>query len=780
MNDYKSLDNKMVFSQRMEEVFQEVSSRYRGYFDKEDGYTSVLSRGNRNPFADQFESDPEAPYVINFAKAIVRSWMETPCIIQPSEALVGVPRPHYPLMEHFSWGILIDEDQCYDEDDPYENADAEVERCKAFMEKFSPLTEEYIHDAAREFIGKERYNVLSREDFMWGGGYQGHTIPNYYTLLGEGLDNMLTKIDYWAEKNAKDQDTADFYEANRIIVRGMSSYLQMYADYAADLLAKETDETKKLYYKQIAENCAFVAHKKPETLYQAVQLMWCLALWDWVDCWGRMDQYLYPFYQKAVAEGDVIPAEDSIVSIMMKAWEHGVHNITVGGVYPETGEDATNEISYMVLQCIRVFHNIHPRVTVRIHENTPANILDLVVKLWSEGMSDPTVVSDKTVIRGLTDINIPLNDARDFSILGCQEIEIPGKSNTGCEDGSFNVAKVVELAIYGGKATRSPDYQLGPKTPSLVECKTFEEFYDAFVEQLKFFVSVEAVMCDAGQKIRAIQHSKLVKGVFTDGVLESGKNHDDGGPIYNHGCMETAGIAAASDSLLAIKKIVFDEKKMTAEKLVEALKANFKGFEKERQMLLNYVPKFGNDIDEADDMAVKVLNLFWDEMASYKSIRGEAYTGACSLLGSGTGYGMKMGAMPDGRFKGEPLNNSMGPRTGADKSGLTAMLNSVAKLPLHKGVGGTTLNVVITKKMLATPEQRKNIAATMKAYLMNGGQLAQITTANLDELLDAREHPERHGNLIVRIGGYSIHFVEMMEHSQLEMIARYSSEEAQM
>jgi len=777
MNDYKSIDNKIQFSNRIQSVFEEVSSRYRGYFDKEDGYTSVLSTEGRNPFADQFEGDPEAPYVINLAKAIVRSWIETPCFIAPHEALVGIPRPHYPLMEHFSWGILYEDNSV--KDDPL-YPETEAKRCEDFMSKFSPLTEDDILKAGEELIGKERLRVLMREDFMWGGGYQGHTVPNYYTLLENGLDGMLAKIDHYAAINVKDEESANFYEANRILVRGMSEYLTKYAEYAQKLSAECDDDEQALYYSQIAQNCAFVAHNKPETLYQAVQLMWCLALWDWVDCWGRMDQYLLPFYEKSLKNGDVISAEDSIISIMLKAWEHGVHNITVGGLKPDDGEDATNEISYIVLQAIRVFHNIHPRVTVRIHENTPQNILDLAVKIWSEGMSDPTVVSDSTVIKGLTDINIPLNDARDYSILGCQEIEIPGKSNTGCEDGSFNVAKVLEFAIYGGKATRKADYQLGPVTKSLVECETYEEFYDSFVEQLRFFIKVESVLCDAGQKIRAIQHSKLLKGIFTDGVLESGKPHDAGGPIYNHGCMETAGISTASDSLYAIKRLVFEEKKISAEKLVEALKANFKGFEKERQMLLNYVPKFGNDDDGADAMAVEVLNLFWDEMAKYKSIRGEAYTGACSLLGSGTGYGAAMGAMPDGRFAGEPLNNSMGPRTGADTSGLTAMLNSVSKLPLHKGVGGTTLNVVITKKMLSTPELRNNIASTMKSYLMNGGQLAQITTANLDELLDAREHPERHGNLIVRIGGYSIQFVEMTERSQLEMIKRYSSEESQM
>ena len=203
------------------------------------------------------------------------------------------------------------------------------------------------------------------------------------------------------------------------------------------------------------------------------------------------------------------------------------------------------------------------------------------------------------------------------------------------------------------------------------------------------------------------------------------------------------------------------------------MEADFEGYEKERQLLLNGAPKFGNDDTEADEMAQRVLNTYWDEIAKYKSVRGGVYTGACSLLTNGIDYGRRMGAMPDGRHKGEPLGNTMGPRPGADHNGVTAMLSSVSKLPLYKGVGGTTLNVIFTTKMLATPEQRKNIAAVVKNYMATGGQMAQITTANLEDLKDAKEHPERHGDLIVRVGGYSTQFVQLDSRAQDEIISLY-------
>lgn len=766
---YTMIDEKLQFTERTKLIKENILTRLRPRNDREGTHIEPIPSGNRNPFADVFEANPDAPYVINLANSIVKSWIDTPCLIYPHESVVGITRPTYPISEHFSWGICFD-DWCIDEKG---YPKSEHDRINALKEKMTPMAHGRVDKFGIEKWGDD-YRQVCNEGMFWAGGYQGHTIPNYVTLLQNGLDGMLEKIDFWAKLNVKDQDSADFYEANRIIVRGMSAFLQKYADYAAELYEKETDPVQKRYYKEISENCAFVAHNKPVTLYNAVQLMWCLSLWDWVDCLGRVDQYLLPFYQYSCEHGDVIPVEESIASIIFKIWECGAHNVTLSGCKPEDGSDATNDLTFLILQVLRNIHDTHPRICVRIREDVQPELMNLIVKIWSEGMSDPSIISDTLVIPGLQRIHVPIQDARDFATLGCQEIEIPGKSNTGCEDGSFNVAKVFEIAMLGGKAPRNPDYQFAVKTKPFVECETFEEFFGEFAKQLAYFTEMHTYLCSRGQECRAANHAKLVKGVFTDGVLESGKNHDDGGPVYGYGVIETAGVAAVADSLTSIKKLVFDEKKISKEKLMEMLKADFSGFERERQMLLNAVPKFGNDNDEADEMAARVLNLYWDEIAKYKSIRGGVYTGACSLLTSGIGYGHSTGALPDGRHAGEPLGNTMGPRPGADHSGVTAMLSSVSKLPLYKGVGGTTLNVILTTKMLATEAQRNNIAAVIKNYMASGGQMAQITTANLEDLLDAKVHPERHGDLIVRVGGYSIQFVQLGSETQDEIISRYS------
>ncbi len=772
---YKNIDEKLQFTDRFKKVEKGVRARLRPRAPREFTTIDPIPTNGKNPFADVFEEMPDAPYVIALAHAIVRSWLDMPCVIYPHEAVVGITRPTYPIMEHFSWGIQFHDNEINATHGfaTEEAVQAEKARIDSLRERMTPLPFSHVDNAGIELLGKEHFDELERLGMFWAGGYQGHTLPNYVTLLTNGLDGMLEIIDKYAAINVKDQETADFYEANRILARGMIAHLEKYASYATELAAVETDPTQKRYYEEISANCAFVAHNKPKTLYQAVQLAWILSLWDWVDCIGRVDQFFLPFYEYSREHGDIISPEESITSFMFKIWECGSHNSTLSGCHPEDGKDATNDLSYLFLQVLRNIHDSHPRMVVRIAEDTPVELTDLMIKIWSEGMCDPTVVSDATVIPGLLKLGVTLEDARNYATLGCQEIEIPGKCNTGCEDGSFNLAKVLEIAMLGGKSPANPAYQLGPVTKAFEECETFEEFFEGYVEQLKYFNKIHLYLCRKGQECRAANHAKLLKGLFTDGCLEKGIPHDAGGPIYGYGVIETAGLAATANSMMAIKKYIYTEKTLTKEQLVTMLKANFEGFERERQMLLNGAPKFGNDNAEVDALATRILDLYWTEIGKYETGRGGVYTGACSLLQGGITYGNTMGALPDGCHAGEPLGNTMGPRPGTDKSGLTAMLSSVAKLPMEKGVGGTTLNVILTTKMLATAELRRSVSNTLRSFLANGGCMAQITTANKDDLIDAKCHPERHGDLTVRVGGYSIQFVQMNSVSQDEIISRY-------
>ncbi len=740
---------KYVFEGRVNTIYEGVKKRLKPNRVREGTFTGFPDDG-KTPFEDMFEKYENEPYIVCLAHAIVESWLVSEIPFFDGDILVGFPRPNRNVYEHFSSGICINED---------------TERTEKLRPRMVPRTSEPMHAEGKRRIGDDQAYGHITNHLWWTGGYQGHTISNYPKLLTMGLDGVMAQIDeYDAKADPSDKKKKDFYRACRIVIDGLSRWIVLHAEKAASLAEKAEGE-KKEQYLTIEKTCRKVAHEKPETFLEAAQLMWFYCLWDWVDCVGRFDQYMYPFWR---GDEDM----DTLAAIFMKFWEHGVHNMTISGVIPETGEDATNGITYHVLRVMRTMHETHPRMTVRVHEGTPHKLWQLVVLMWSEGMSDPTIASDRNAVGGLVGYGVPLRDARDYSILGCQEIEIPGKSNFGCEDGSINLAKILEYTLFNGR-DRLEDYKCAPDFGRLTDYKTFDELWAAYVKEIEYFTPIFCDLCNMGQDKRIANVSKLVKSTMTEACIERGLQHDEGGTIYNYGVVETGGHAAVGDSLYALKKLCYDEKKLTLEEVYEALDSNFEGHEDIRRMLLS-APKYGNNDEGADEMSARVLRQFWEEIGKYTSRRGGVFSGACSLLESGIGYGSGTWALPDGRYAGEPLGNTIGPRTGSDKNGLTAMLSSVARMPLELGIGGTTANVLIPTTLMATEDMRENIIALMKTFSETGGQLAQITTAPLEDMKDAQIHPERHEDLIVRVGGFSMKFIEFGKETQDEFIKRYA------
>ncbi len=752
MTDYRETKVKYVFSDRVQAICDLTLSRAAGQHEREDSWANRDIDG-KEPFLDVFEEMAGEPYDMKLAHSIVRSWLVTEPKIYPGDIIVGVARPRRFVYEHFSWGIT---NQIWNNDlkhhPAYEGKMDDVVRrmdeLYASQMQQKDMNTAIIPEMEKIFKGHDTAGL------MWVGGYQGHTVPSYPTVLSLGIDGARAKVQKYLEKET-DEEKIILYRAMLVLLDGFTEFAELYA-------SRTEDET-------VRHNCLAAAHKAPETLGEACQLMWFFCLWDWCDCVGRFDRYLYPFFEKCVRTEGRKTAENYIAALWLKLFENGIHNVTLSGVTPD-GDDAANDLTFLCLQLCRTLHQTHPRVSVRIHESSPAELLDLCVKMWSEGMSDPTLASDKTVIEGLCEYGVPLTDARDYSLLGCQEIEIPGKSNFGCEDGMVNLAKILEYCINDGKNNKGE--QIGPRTGYLEDFETVEDFFGAYKKQIEFFVPTWAYLTNFGVDIRNANRAKLWKSIFTDSCVERGLNLDDGGSIYNFGVVETAGSAAAADSFAALDKVVFKEKKIDKKVLREALAADFEGYEKERRLLLS-APKFGNDEELPDRWCERILYLFWSEMGKYKSRRGDVFTGACSLLESGIEMGRQTGALPDGRHAGEPLSNTIGPREGNDTCGVTAMLNSVAKLPLKKGVGGTTLNVLLPAYLMSTEEERQKIVTVMREFLMNGGQLCQITTASLEDMKDAQINPDAHRDLIVRVGGFSIEFVQLRREAQDEIISRY-------
>lgn len=774
MKDYRSTEEKFEYSPRLNTVYEGMLKRLRTNRFREDTLTGTAPDG-KEPFIDVFLETRGEPFPIRIAKAIVRSWTESEIPVYEGDLLIGTQRPERIVREHFSFGIQQHR-HMFDWCDIYKDRREELEPIlDELQSEFVPLDWDHLGDLAFEYFppvdGRNVYHEVVEPGLWWVGGFQGHTVPSYKILVTQGIGGVHKRV---CDRMAGETDLKkiEMLTACKIILEGLRDWILLNAD-AAEKKAKEGGQWAESLYK-VAENCRAIAFDAPTNYYEACQLVWFYSLWDWVDCVGRIDQFMYPFFEKAVGE-DRQAAEDCTAALMLKFLEHGIHNMTLGGCDPETGLDATNELSYLYLQIARRNHETHPRISLRIAKDTDPALLALGVQMWSEGMCDPTVSSDTTVIPAFVEnYGVDLYDARNYSLLGCQELEIPGKSNFGCEDGVMNLAKILEITLNDGYTRFDSTYRVGLPTGHLADYNSFEDFYGAYMSQIKFFTERFVNLCNRGQEMRAANFAKLVKTPFTEACIERGLNLDEGGAVYNYGCVETAGSSVVADSMTAIKKLVFEEKKITAEALEAAIAADFEGYEDVRVMLLRDAPKFGNGNDEADSMANRILSDFWGEIKKYKSVRGGEFSGACSLLSGGIHMGWQTWATPDGRNKGMPFGNSIGPVPGRDKEGLTAMLSSVSKLPLDFGVGGTTCNVTIPGDHMKTPEMRKKIEALMKAFLLSGGQLAQITTANVEDLKDAKVHPENHQDLIVRVGGFSIHFNELDNSHKDEIISRYS------
>ncbi|MBQ8914603.1 MAG: hypothetical protein IJ046_00330, partial [Clostridia bacterium] len=709
MLDYRSCEEKFEYSERVERVRADVFKRMRTNRFREDTLTGTAPDG-KEPFVDIFLETRGEPFPSRIAKAIVRSWMVSEVPIYEGDLLIGCQRPERIVREHFSFGIQ-EHRHMFDWCDAYKNRREELEPVlDELHSEFVPLDWDHLGDLAHELFhsddGRNVYHEVVEPGLWWVGGFQGHTVPNYEILVTRGIGGVHKRV---CERISEEQDEKklEMLKACRIILEGLRDWILMQAD-VAEARALDGGEWAESLLK-IAENCRAIAFDAPKDYYQACQLVWFYSLWDWVDCVGRIDRFMYPFFEKALKE-DRQFTEDCTAALILKFLEHGIHNMTLGGCDPETGKDATNELSFLYLQIARVNHETHPRISLRIDKDTDPALLALGVQMWSEGMSDPTVASDSTIIPAFVDnYGVKLEDARNYTLLGCQELEIPGKSNFGCEDGMMNLAKVLEITMNDGYNRFDSTYRIGLPTGHITDYDSFEDFYGAYMSQVRYLTERFIALCNKGQEMRAANFAKLVKTPFTEDCIERGLNLDEGGSVYNYGCVETCGSSVVADSLTAIKKLVFEEKKISKETLEAAIAANFKGYEDVRVMLLREAPKFGNDNEEADEMACRVLSDFWSEIKKYKSVRGGEFSGACSLLSAGIHMGGATWATPDGRYYGMPFGNSIGPVPGRDSSGLTAMLSSVSKLPLDLGVGGTTCNVIIPTEATKTPEMRAKI-----------------------------------------------------------------------
>jgi pyruvate formate-lyase/glycerol dehydratase family glycyl radical enzyme len=573
-------------------------------------------------------------------------------------------------------------------------------------------------------------------------------------------------------------------------------FANRFAALATEMAEREKNPTRKIELERIAQICKWVPANPARTFYEAIQSYWFLFLFfvNGTSHMGRFDQFMYPYYKKDIKEGRI--TDEDVLELLQclrikdmqlntiagsrvqrEKWAGLAkwNNMVIGGVTP-SGEDASNELTYLVLEAAMRCQTPHHTITLRVHEGTPEPLMMKAIELLKTGIGMPAFVGDKSFIEYLLSRNVPLELARDYFLIGCLDANVP----EGCASlpGMFIVPLVFDFFIHNGIEPRT-GRQIGPKTGEFENYKTFDDLMKAWKEQLKYFMRllVETINIDwqvGKDDFPDVRTSSL----FTNGIktCKSRANYELpfklGNTFYS-----PVGMINVADSLAAIKKIVFDEKKVTLKELKIALDANWKGYEHIRKMCLK-APKYGNS-DEYADLIAKDLYKFWVDMAiTFDGPRGGKYNVAgISITAHGPG-GAVTGATPDGRYAGENLADGItSPAQGKDSHGPTAVIKSalmIDQVPWQS----TLLNMKFHPSALNTPEDMRKLSYLIRTYLSLGGKHIQFNVANKNTLVDAQKQPEKHRDLIVRVAGYSAYYVQLTKAIQDDIITRMEFDKA--
>ena len=614
---------------------------------------------------------------------------------------------------------------------------------------------------------------------FFGWGYSlNHSVRDYAKVIRIGFEGIKREIEIALErvewKRPQDIRRRLFLQSALKIADAACQMGHRYAEMARALAEKAECPVRRAELARIAEVCGQVPARPARTFHEALQALWFAHT---ITCWedglnansiGRIDQMLYPCYERDVRENGLTrdQAAELLHCFHLKLYQtYDVQQATVGGQKAD-GSDATNDVSYLVLEAIRSLGLIRCQ-SVRVSVATPPDLLRLAADLVAEGGGIPFLFNDDAIIPALVAKGIPIEEARDYAIIGCVEITIPGRSFPHAVSHMMNVAKCLELALYDGFDPHVGK-QIGPHTGDPATFGSFEQLWDAYTAQLEFFAERAAYWSNCGELAQEDLDPLPYRSILTSDCIERGLDIAWGGARYNYHSTCAIGIPNVADSLAAVRKLVFEEGALTMRELLEALRGNFEGCEALRQMLRHRSPKYGNDEPRVDELAADVARHYCETMHELRTVRGgRFFAHLFSFVWHINPCGKGTGALPDGRKAGEPLAYSVSPMQGRDVEGLSAVLNSIARIPHHLAAGSSSAIVEVDPK-LVEGEGRERLVQAIRTALDNGVGQLQLNVVSAETLERARQHPEQYQNLAVRVSGYSYRFClldpEMQEH----------------
>ena len=622
----------------------------------------------------------------------------------------------------------------------------------------------------------------SRTVFWASGWMENHSIRDYAKVLRIGFRGIREEIEqYLAETDVSEPDfprKENSWRAGLLICDAGILVGRRYADLAADMAQAAQSPEVAARLQRMAETCARVPAEGAGSFFEAVQALWFAHILtcgeDGINAnsLGRLDQILYPYYQADVEKGVLTRAQavELMEELACKLYlDYDVQAITLGGVDAE-GRDAVNDLSYVILEATGNVGFVRD-LSVRLHRDSPAAFVDLAGELIARGGGIPFLFNDDCFIPALAERGISLEDARDYAPIGCVELTIPGRANPHAVSGWFNSTKCLELALFDGVDPDTGE-RLGPSTGGLADFASFDELWAAYCRQVDCFAKRMVYECNRGELAQRERGPLPCWSVLTDACIPRGRDITDGGALYNYHSICFLGTANTADSLLALKKVMFDDGKVRADELLDALRCNFEGHELLRQLLLTQVPKYGNDCAEVDALARQVSEHFIDLMDRMRSPLDGRYfvhlfSFYCNII-----FGRAVGATPDGRLAAEPLAYSLSAQQGRDITGLTAMLNSLARLPHGKAAGGSAAIIEVNPDFVQGDAGVGRLAQLIRGAIDMGVGQIQWNVTTVERLRKAQEDPERYGNIAVRVAGYSQMFKLIDKELQEHIIAR--------
>lgn len=735
---------------------------------------------------ESFKNTEGESTVIRRAKGLEYILTNTTINIYPDELVVGnqsSKRKGAPIFPEFS---------------AVESSFIDAKDKKELKEIFKYWEDKRVYEKALSLMSEEE--ILAQEAGVYTlSSYKlgiGHIIADYEKVLNIGFEGIRKEAEKKLSGLNKSNDIKEktnFYQAIIITTQAVTKFAKRFSKLAFDLANIEKDNKRKKELEKIGEICQRVPEKGAKTFWEAIQSFWFTHLVMQIESNslsyspGRFDQYMYPFYANDVLNERITKEEvqELIECLWIKLNEicclsneidpdtavgQGMFQNLILGGQTKDGKDATNELSYICLEATKKLRVTQPSLSARFHPGSPEKFILKCCELIRTGIGFPAVFGDDANIMAMLNRGIKLEDARNYGIIGCVELGVPGKEYPWITT-NFNLPKCLELTLNNGRCQLTGK-QIGPKTGEFNEFTSFEKIINAFKEQIEYFVKLMVITDNNNNKVQAELVPLPYLSSIISNCIEKGKDINMGGAEYNFSGPCSVGISNTADSLAVIKKLVFEDKTVTFEKLVELLRANFEDNEPMRQMFKNRVPKYGNDEDYVDDIAHRIVNIWCDAVEKHKNFRGGWYQGGVYPVTAHIPLGKMVGATPEGRKAREPLAEGISPVQGMDKNGPTAAIKSVAKVDHIRLSAGTLLNQKINPVTINGEDGLRRLAVLIKTYFSLKGMHMQFNVVDKKMLQEAQVNPERYSNLIVRVAGYSAYFTMLKRDLQDEIISR--------